>query len=114
VQSEYPTRDEVVEAIAPMAKQIASLEGTVNDLLVAIKGVVEDDETKIAKAASEAPPASVAAMLARNMSAIGDDDTKVKGSEKLAKGKPEEAESTKKVTGIEFIDNIINQEQLVQ
>lgn len=108
-QSEYPTRDEVVEAITPMAKQIAALEQTVGVLVDAVKELVADDEDKISKAAASVPPASIAAMVAKNQSAVGSTETQIKGSTSLAKSKPEEAATVGR-TGIEFIDEMLQAE----
>lgn len=111
VPSEFPTREEVVEALSPMAKQIASLEESVAELATVIKELKSSDDEKIAKTVSQSPPASVAAMIARNMSAVGSKEAEVGDEDKdLKDSKPAEAESDG-ITGFEWIDNILLQEK---
>ncbi|MHC4748344.1 MAG: hypothetical protein ACYTFW_00585 [Planctomycetota bacterium] len=109
-QSEFPTRDEVVEAMTPMAKDIEALKEQTGLLTEAIKELLADDEEKVAKAAASTPPASIAALISKNMSVVGSEEAKIKGSEALAKKKPKEAE-TAGPTGIQFLDEILTQPQ---
>jgi hypothetical protein len=110
MQTEHPTREEVVDALTPMAKQIEALEGQVSLLIDAVKEIVSDDEQKIASKASEAPPASIAAMIAKNMTAIGSEETEVKEGDDLANDKPKEADA-EGITRYDFINNILQQQQ---
>jgi hypothetical protein len=109
-QSEFVTRDEVVEAITPMAKQLEALQKNQELLLDTVKELALSDEEKIEKAASKAPPASVAAMVAKQMRVVGSEEAEVDGRSALSKSKPAEAEAVGP-TGIQFIDNMLTQEQ---
>lgn len=109
-QPEFVTREEVAEVMTPMAQQLEAQGKDLKFIMGALKELVLTDEEKITKAAAETPPASLAAMVSRNMTAIGDDKTEVDGRSSLAKQKPEEA-ATPGPTGIEFLDDMLSQKQ---
>lgn len=101
----YATREEVataiVEAVRPLADALATLTG-------AITTMAKSDEERIATKAADTPALSIAALITKQMSAIGKDEARVTVDEmRLAKDKPLETESHPSTTGIPFIDQML-------
>lgn len=117
---QYPTRNEVVEAVTavltPMRDQIIALTEQVGALtkeLSEIKQEKEDKDEEIVKAARKIPQASMAALLSRSI--IGQDEAAVDGRTSLAKSKPAEAETIDTpIIGIPFLDRMVYGKQQEQ
>ena len=107
-----PTRLEVAEAFAtviqPLIDKIGALETSLNAQAEEVKALKTGDDEKIKQAVSSTPAASVAAILAQKLSAIGSSETKVSGNDSLAKSKPKEAAPEQKF-GVPFLDAMLNQ-----
>ena len=103
----YATREEVAEAIVETVKPIVE---AVEAIAEGMKELKKSDETKIAEVAADIPAASIGAIIAKNFSVIGTDKAKVDGRTTEAKDGPEETDSTKAVTHIKFIDEMLSQE----
>lgn len=98
------TREEVALAIAqsigPVVEQMTAI-------TQAMTKMAKTDEERISKTAADTPALSIAAMVVKNMSAIGKDAARVGVSDMaLAKDKPTEAEVPKR-TGIPFLDTML-------
>ena len=118
ILAQSPTRQEVVDFLADtikpyldrigeVEKQVGGVEGKIDIVLEAVKGMILSDEEKIQKAVLDTPAASMSALLAERFSAVGKDRTSVDGRSSLAKSKPDEAPSPNAGdTGIPFIDRL--------
>jgi hypothetical protein len=93
--------DEISKVLIPLAEAFAKLEEDVEELK-------QTDELKIAKQAGEIPAASIGAIFAKQLSAIGSTAAKIDGRSTLARDKPKEA--IEDTTGIPFIDKMISEE----
>lgn len=103
----YATREEVAEGITAAVKPLVEQMTALTD---AMTKMAKSDEERISKAAADTPALSIAAMVVKNMSAIGKDAARVGVSDMaLAKDKPTEAEVPKR-TGIPFLDTMLAQE----
>ena len=114
--SEHATRQEVVDAFAPilaeMNTQIGTLTEQVSELAKELKSVKESEEVRIADKAREAPAASIASLLGAQMRAVGNKDTEIDGRSSLAKSKPEETAS--EISGpfpVPFLNELVQPKQ---
>jgi hypothetical protein len=70
--------------------------------------LAKSDEARIAKQAADTPALSIAALVMKNLSAIGSDATKIGVADMaLAKDKPKEKTPADKSTGVPWIDDMI-------
>jgi hypothetical protein len=107
-EAEEPlSRDEIVEALVPMQKQIADLVSAVGAITETLKELKAADEQKIDKQVANIPSASLAGLLAQRMSAIGDKSAQVRSDSGLAKDTPEEAQAAQGAFGIPFLDKLV-------
>lgn len=91
---------ELASNIAESMNQMAQLLKATNDRMAKLE---QSDEAKIKQAVEDTPAASLGSIY---NSAIGQDETKVDGREKLAKSKPKETQPVVEGgVGIRFIDN---------
>ena len=107
-----PTRDEiaeaVVKAVTPILEQNLELAKQFDQLRKEVSHLKESDSDKIDKAISETPPASIGALVARQLSAINTKETEVDGRTSLAKLKPKETEQERpNHFGVPFIDDMV-------
>ena len=93
------TREEVAEAITEVVEPLAK----------AILELSKSDEEKIAEKAEEVPAASIAAIIARNLRAVGSDDAKLEKGERVTG--PKQEKDVKEKTGIGFIDTMLAKEE---
>lgn len=101
----YATREEVATAIAEAVSPI--LQG-MQTLTVAMEKMATSDEERIAAKAADTPAMSIGALVTKQLSAIGRDETRLSVDDmKLAKSKPKETEARESKTGIPFIDSIL-------
>lgn len=119
-EAEYPTVQEVAEAVTNVLKPYIELQKqvveTITDLrkelddLKSRKDSEKDDEQKQnLEMLKESTPASLVAILTKSLSAAQSEDTVIDGRSSLAKSKPAEAETTdvETRTGIPFIDAML-------
>jgi len=104
---------------APWAGDLAALRvemaTAITDVLTGQKAIADavvlmakSDEARIAKAAADTPALSIAALVMKNLSAIGTDAARVGVADMgLAKNKPKEATPADKSTGVPWIDEMI-------
>jgi hypothetical protein len=100
------TREEIADAITTVLKPYMDV---VDELRGDVKALKESDEEKIKKATDLTPTASVSAIMAERISAIGDKSTRVAKNTKLDKASPEEAE-VEIVNPIPFLNQMIKDE----
>jgi hypothetical protein len=101
------TREEVALAIAqsigPVVEQMTAI-------TQAMTKMAKTDEERIVQKAVDTPALSIAALVMKNLSAVGKDATKLGvGDMGLAKDKPAQAEAPKR-TGIPFLDTMLADE----
>lgn len=101
----FATKEEVSEAIvaavAPLTEAVSVLTSTVTTM-------AKSQEEAIASKAADTPALSIAALVTKQLSAIGKDSTRLTVDQMaLAKDKPQETEPTARSTGIPFIDGIL-------
>ena len=115
-QSPYATREEIAEAFAnvfvsgteEIKQQIALLAQSVEQLKKEVADLSQDDEEKIKAVVAATPVASLGALIARQMSAVGSKETEVRKNSGLTQSKPKEtADSGHGSTGIPFIDEML-------
>ena len=95
------------EALLQIVEHQKKLEGAITELS-------KSDEEKIAEKAADTPEFSLAAIVAQQLRASQADETALGvGDMKLAKDKPKEtkADAEKSITGIPWIDQMLEQEQ---
>lgn len=114
------TRVEVAEAVANViGGRLVELEGLVSQIDASMKSLTADlasmkeqnvqVEKAVEKAVEELPPASMAALLAQRMSAIGSKEASVDGRSSLARSKPKEAPAQSAgPIGIPFLDSMLS------
>lgn len=104
------TREEIAEgigeAVAPVAEAVSKLAELFEAQQKQLSDLVAQDDEKIAKKAADTPAASIAALISRNMRAIGDERAKVSRGDNF--DAPVEAEDKARKTGIGFIDELIS------
>ena len=110
---QYATVQEVADTIAGIMKPVTDALTAINAQLANVnadmKALKEADESKIAKAASAAPRASLQELIAANI--IGSSAAQIDGRTALAKAGPKEAQSQSQITGVPFLDSLIHQAQ---
>ena len=93
--------------LQPIQDQIATLSAQVAELSKALKEGTDQGEIK---GAEQLPPASLAALIMRQMSATwADSEAQIKGNTALAKAKPKETPAEEGRLGIPFIDQWLNE-----
>lgn len=111
--SQYPTREEVAEAITtvftPYFERINQLSAQMEAFGKEIGALKEMKNADLETTINQLPSASLAALIAQRSRAVGDADARVKGNERLANSKPEEPDDSRIAHGIPFIDNMLNQ-----
>lgn len=109
-----PSREEVAEAFAsfmkPYVETVKRVEEKLDGFVKELGEFKEEEQAKVEKTVANTPTASVAALIAKQMSAVGDDETKVDNRTSLAKSKPKETKSDTYRTGIPFIDDMLHEE----
>jgi hypothetical protein len=73
-----------------------------------LKELGASDEEKVIKTISDTPTASMAALIARRLSAVGSDETRLRANNKLVDNKPKETQVVDARTGIPFIDEMLS------
>jgi hypothetical protein len=112
--NEYPTRAEVADAFVsfmqPYFDRVDNLAHILEGLTKEVSALKEDEEAKIKQAIVNTPPASVSAILAERLSAIGSKETKLDEGDKLANQKPKETEveTVEQRIGISFLDKMLS------
>lgn len=112
---DYPTREEIAEAIANVVapqiiaqnEAIAALSEEISSLRKELSELSKDDQEKIKAVVDTTPAASLGALIARQMSAVGSKDAEVSKKDSLLKSKPAEAEANP-ITGVQWIDEMIS------
>ena len=99
----YATKDEVADALVKVVGPITQALAALTDKVEAMSA---SEEQRIAQKAADTPAASIAALVLKNLSAVGSDAARVTVEDmKLAKDRP--AEAAPKTTGIPFIDQML-------
>ncbi len=109
-QSEYPTRQEIVEAVSailvPMAERLETLETALDGFTKALKEVQKDQDEQVKQVIENTPAASLGALLMQRV--VGNPDAEVDGRKSLAKSKPQETPANDRSIGIPFLDSMIS------
>lgn len=96
-QDQSPTRQEVADAfaavVAPIVERTELLESQLEEARKEISELKLADVEKIEKAVHDSSPATVSALLAERLSAIGNANTQVDGRSKLGRSRPKETQS---------------------
>jgi len=108
---QYPTRSEVVDAIAPMLKEINEKIGEINDRLGSVENAQKENSKQTNSLAktitADSTPASLFSMLVKGVS--GSDDAEVSEEEAGQFGSPKETkESFPGPTPVPFINGLIS------
>lgn len=109
VSQDFPTRDEVVEALRVVTQVVEGLSKDLTELQQMVKTIAEvqvGQQKQAEQLVKQTPKASILSMLRETDSAIGDKSTLVKQGSALDLLKPKEAEA-RPLTGISFIDEMI-------
>jgi len=101
---EFLTREEFVstmsELMQPLVKQQEDLKTTIKELMV-------EDGRKVAEKAAETPPASLAALIMKEIKGSSAPSTAITDKEAEDLGKPKEKAAPENLSGDPFKDNII-------
>lgn len=112
-QPAYVTAQEVAEAVAQMiAPFTEALNGVTSQLAAMqaeVKALKEADADKVAKAAAATPRASLQSLIAQSFA--GMQAAQIDGRTTLAKAGPKQAPSESQITGVPFLDGLIQQAQ---
>ncbi|RLC88771.1 MAG: hypothetical protein DRJ03_01600 [Chloroflexi bacterium] len=102
--NEFLTREEFVstmsELMQPLVKQQEDLKTTIKELMV-------EDGRKVAEKAAETPPASLAALIMKEIKGSSAPSTAITDKEAEDLGKPKEKAAPENLSGDPFKDNII-------
>lgn len=112
-EPEYPTREEVAEAITTVVMplindhntQLADLSAKIEALTKALADQTSTFEEQVKKAIADTPPASISSILMAR--AVGNRDAEVKKKETFSAPKETPAPDKPGATGIPFIDTMI-------
>ena len=97
--------------LTPFLERLETTEETVSEFAKQLKEVGQDEDEKVKTRIENIPPASLAALLSRNLTAVGSEEARIKGNERLAKSGPKETEAMdefKHKTGIPWIDKMLD------
>lgn len=108
---DYPTRQEIIEAVAavltPLADRLDTLESSLNGVLGEVKELKSSREEQVKQVIESTPAASLGALIAQRV--IGSKDAVVDGRTKLADSKPKETPvASEHAIGIPFLDEMLS------
>lgn len=99
-----------VEMATAISQAMQPLMASQKALAEAVVAIAKSEEARIVQKAADTPALSIAAMVVKNLSAIGIDATRVGVADMaLAKDKPKEAQAGAGSTGVPWIDDMIGQ-----
>jgi hypothetical protein len=98
------TREEVAEAITAVVKPLVD---QVQALMGEVKSLQTSDDQRIAEKAAATPPASLAALLAREFRSIGAREAEVKAGDPLLRGPRQTEAQDAASTGNPIMDSVI-------
>ena len=112
--SPYPDREEIAETFVPiiraLSEQVEALVGRLDQVDEEIKAVKESDEEKIKTLVNYSTPATLSALMAQNLRAVGSEDALVDGRKSLAKSKPKETAAAPQGVGrVPFIQRMLEE-----
>ena len=97
--------------MSPYVEEVQAVSAKFDELAKEISNLQKSKQEDIEDTVANSTPASIAAMIAKGMSAVGSEEAKVDGRSSLAQSHPKETEPAYQGTGIPFIDEMLKQEK---